>query len=271
MHWLLKVISLGHVRTFTHHRLLLLEQKFNLHVMLNAGELPQGLARMGRGCGVASSGVTVAAAAAPRPPPAHPVPRVPRLARCAAPLPQTRSFWRRRAPRTATSTTFARWTRTCTTGEGWGGVCVCGVVWACVCVCVGGCVGVWWVCGCVGVGVGVVWCGVGVWCGVCVWCVRGECVDGSVCVCVCVCVRERERDREKERERERECFLGQSEGGLPHHHTCHHCRRPQRRPCSLPACLPACLPAPLPAARACTKSTCCASSRASCGRSLMRW
>ncbi|EFN59016.1 hypothetical protein CHLNCDRAFT_137692 [Chlorella variabilis] len=36
MHWLLKVISLGHVRTFTHHRLLLLEQKFNLHVMLNA-------------------------------------------------------------------------------------------------------------------------------------------------------------------------------------------------------------------------------------------
>ena len=38
MHWVLKVISLGHVRTFTHHRLLLLEQKFNLHVMLNAGE-----------------------------------------------------------------------------------------------------------------------------------------------------------------------------------------------------------------------------------------
>jgi AMP deaminase len=36
MHWLLKVSSLGHVRTFTHHRLLLLEQKFNLHVMLNA-------------------------------------------------------------------------------------------------------------------------------------------------------------------------------------------------------------------------------------------
>ncbi|PSC67241.1 AMP deaminase isoform A [Micractinium conductrix] len=36
MHWMLKVISLGHVRTFTHHRLLLLEQKFNLHVMLNA-------------------------------------------------------------------------------------------------------------------------------------------------------------------------------------------------------------------------------------------
>jgi hypothetical protein len=38
MHWLLKVISQGHVRTYTHHRLLLLEQKFNLHVMLNAGE-----------------------------------------------------------------------------------------------------------------------------------------------------------------------------------------------------------------------------------------
>ncbi|KAL4437014.1 hypothetical protein ABPG75_004153 [Micractinium tetrahymenae] len=36
MHWMLKVISQGHVRTFTHHRLLLLEQKFNLHVMLNA-------------------------------------------------------------------------------------------------------------------------------------------------------------------------------------------------------------------------------------------
>jgi hypothetical protein len=29
---------MGHVRTFTHHRLLLLEQKFNLHIMLNAGE-----------------------------------------------------------------------------------------------------------------------------------------------------------------------------------------------------------------------------------------
>jgi len=36
MHWLLKVSSLGHVRSFTHHRLQLLEQKFNLHVMLNA-------------------------------------------------------------------------------------------------------------------------------------------------------------------------------------------------------------------------------------------
>jgi hypothetical protein len=41
MHWLLRVISLGHVRTFTHHRLLLLEQKFNLHVMLNAGRLKE--------------------------------------------------------------------------------------------------------------------------------------------------------------------------------------------------------------------------------------
>ena len=37
MHWMLRVISLGHVRTLTHHRLLLLEQKFQLHVMLNAG------------------------------------------------------------------------------------------------------------------------------------------------------------------------------------------------------------------------------------------
>ncbi len=36
MHWLLKISSLGHVRSFTHNRLQLLEQKFNLHVMLNA-------------------------------------------------------------------------------------------------------------------------------------------------------------------------------------------------------------------------------------------
>ena len=36
MHWLLKVSALGHVRSFTHNRLQLLEQKFNLHVMLNA-------------------------------------------------------------------------------------------------------------------------------------------------------------------------------------------------------------------------------------------
>lgn len=33
---LLKVSSAGHVRSFTHQRLQLLEQKFNLHVMLNA-------------------------------------------------------------------------------------------------------------------------------------------------------------------------------------------------------------------------------------------
>lgn len=36
MHWLLKVSAMGHVRSFTHHRMQLLEQKFNLHVMLNA-------------------------------------------------------------------------------------------------------------------------------------------------------------------------------------------------------------------------------------------
>lgn len=36
MHWLLKVSSVGHMRSFTHSRLQLLEQKFNLHVMLNA-------------------------------------------------------------------------------------------------------------------------------------------------------------------------------------------------------------------------------------------
>jgi hypothetical protein len=36
MHWLLKVAAGGSVRSFTHQRLQLLEQKFNLHVMLNA-------------------------------------------------------------------------------------------------------------------------------------------------------------------------------------------------------------------------------------------
>ena len=36
MLWLLKISALGTVRTFTHHRMQLLEQKFNLHVMLNA-------------------------------------------------------------------------------------------------------------------------------------------------------------------------------------------------------------------------------------------
>ncbi|KDD76974.1 adenosine/AMP deaminase, partial [Helicosporidium sp. ATCC 50920] len=36
LHLLLRIASLGHVRSFAHHRLLLLEQKFNLHVMLNA-------------------------------------------------------------------------------------------------------------------------------------------------------------------------------------------------------------------------------------------
>lgn len=46
MHWMLKVISQGHVRTFTHHRLLLLEQKFNLHVMLNAGKFFERSSRL---------------------------------------------------------------------------------------------------------------------------------------------------------------------------------------------------------------------------------
>ena len=36
MNWLLKVMAAGAARTYTHHRLLMLEQKFNLHVMLNA-------------------------------------------------------------------------------------------------------------------------------------------------------------------------------------------------------------------------------------------
>lgn len=36
MHWLLKISAGGSVRSYTHHRLQLLEQKFNLHVMLNA-------------------------------------------------------------------------------------------------------------------------------------------------------------------------------------------------------------------------------------------
>ncbi|KAJ7519785.1 hypothetical protein O6H91_20G055400 [Diphasiastrum complanatum] len=36
MHRILRIISLGNVRTLTHHRLRLLEQKFSLHLMLNA-------------------------------------------------------------------------------------------------------------------------------------------------------------------------------------------------------------------------------------------
>ena len=36
LHRLVKMSSMGHVRSFTHHRMQLLEQKFNLHVMLNA-------------------------------------------------------------------------------------------------------------------------------------------------------------------------------------------------------------------------------------------
>ncbi|KAK9824634.1 hypothetical protein WJX72_011865 [[Myrmecia] bisecta] len=36
MHRVLKIASMGPVKTFCYHRLLLLEQKFNLHVMLNA-------------------------------------------------------------------------------------------------------------------------------------------------------------------------------------------------------------------------------------------
>ena len=36
MHRLLKMSAMGQVRSFTHHRMQLLEQKFNLHVMLNA-------------------------------------------------------------------------------------------------------------------------------------------------------------------------------------------------------------------------------------------
>ncbi|MCO5609499.1 hypothetical protein L7F22_063727 [Adiantum nelumboides] len=36
MHRILKIISLGNVRTLSHHRLRLLEQKFSLHLMLNA-------------------------------------------------------------------------------------------------------------------------------------------------------------------------------------------------------------------------------------------
>ena len=33
---ILRISSMGPVKTFSHHRLLLLEQKFNLHVQLNA-------------------------------------------------------------------------------------------------------------------------------------------------------------------------------------------------------------------------------------------
>ena len=36
MHNILKIISMGPVKTLSHHRLELLEQKFNLHCMLNA-------------------------------------------------------------------------------------------------------------------------------------------------------------------------------------------------------------------------------------------
>ncbi|KAI4302658.1 hypothetical protein MLD38_038379 [Melastoma candidum] len=36
LHSILRVIALGNVRTLCHHRLVLLEQKFNLHLMLNA-------------------------------------------------------------------------------------------------------------------------------------------------------------------------------------------------------------------------------------------
>uniref|UniRef100_A0A5B7A1W5 AMP deaminase n=1 Tax=Davidia involucrata TaxID=16924 RepID=A0A5B7A1W5_DAVIN len=36
LHFILKVIALGNMRTLCHHRLVLLEQKFNLHLMLNA-------------------------------------------------------------------------------------------------------------------------------------------------------------------------------------------------------------------------------------------
>ncbi|KAK2656373.1 hypothetical protein Ddye_009425 [Dipteronia dyeriana] len=36
LHHILRVIALGNMRTICHHRLLLLEQKFNLHLMLNA-------------------------------------------------------------------------------------------------------------------------------------------------------------------------------------------------------------------------------------------
>ncbi|XP_075502382.1 AMP deaminase-like isoform X1 [Primulina tabacum] len=36
LHHILKIISAGNIRTLCHHRLVLLEQKFNLHLMLNA-------------------------------------------------------------------------------------------------------------------------------------------------------------------------------------------------------------------------------------------
>ncbi|KAL8509208.1 hypothetical protein ACS0TY_016404 [Phlomoides rotata] len=36
LHYILKVIAAGNIRTLSHHRLVLLEQKFNLHLMLNA-------------------------------------------------------------------------------------------------------------------------------------------------------------------------------------------------------------------------------------------
>jgi AMP deaminase len=36
MHRILRIVALGNVRTLCHHRLRLLEQKFSLHLMLNA-------------------------------------------------------------------------------------------------------------------------------------------------------------------------------------------------------------------------------------------
>jgi AMP deaminase len=36
MHRILRYSTMGPMKTFTHQRLMLLEQKFNLHVMLNA-------------------------------------------------------------------------------------------------------------------------------------------------------------------------------------------------------------------------------------------
>eukprot|EP00951_Prasinocladus_malaysianus_P023645 scaffold201602_cov37-Prasinocladus_malaysianus.AAC.1 len=56
MHRMLKIIAMGPVKTLCHHRLELLEQKFNLHCMLNADKefLAQKVRRQRKAYGLPS-------------------------------------------------------------------------------------------------------------------------------------------------------------------------------------------------------------------------